>query len=72
MANCLFVFFLFFAVQIMNIMQVADEVKLIPWKSVLEKKEWIDALECSTTFAQIVFYIARLRFYQTRPQDDEE
>lgn len=56
-----------FKVQIMFMMNTANEAHLIPWRSLIEERKWIDALECSKTFAQIVFYAARLRFYQTRP-----
>ena len=56
-----------FKVQIMLMVRLANACELIPWRTVLEEREWVDALKCSTTFAQLVFYTHRLRFYQTRP-----
>ena len=55
-----------FKVQIMKIMRLADANTLIPFRTPLERRKWIDALECSTTFGQIVFYVHRLNYYQKR------
>ena len=57
-----------FKVQITKMMKLADDNDLIPWKMTLEKTKWLDALDCSTTFAQMVFYVHRLRYYQKRPK----
>jgi len=55
-----------FKVQVMRMMRLADECHILQWFSTFEKRSWIDTLECSMTFAQIIFYTHRLRYYQQR------
>ena len=55
-----------FKVQVMRMMRLADECHILQWFSTFERRSWIDTLECSMTFAQIVFYTHRLRYYQQR------